>query len=401
MTPSISKRLLLVAMACLLLCAGVAQGKNKKPTLAQKRGKMENLFVYVGTYTNKSSKGIYLFELDMTSGALKPRGLVAEVSSPSFLAIHPNRRYMYSVNEGGSFQGKPTGSVSAFSIDPKTGHLKMLNQESSRGSGPCHLVVDNLGKNVLLANYSSGSVASLPIQADGTVGEATGFGQHKGSSVNAQRQEGPHAHSIQLSPDNRFAFSPDLGLDKVMIYQFDAKKGTLTPNDPPAGVVAPGAGPRHFAFHPTGRYAYVINELNSSITAFNYDSERGALTELQTISTLPPEGFQGDNWPSEILVHPSGKFLYGSNRGFHSIAIYEIDTDTGKLRFVGCQPTVGEWPRNFNIDPSGTFLLSANEHSDSIVVFRIDPQTGKLTQVGQPVAVANPACVKFFLPYIP
>jgi 6-phosphogluconolactonase len=254
--------------------------------------------------------------------------------------------------------------------------------------------VDKEGKNVLVANYGGGSVAALPIQADGRLREASSFIQHKGSSVNPKRQEGPHAHSINLDTANRFACAADLGLDQVLVYQFDATKGTLTPHTPPFAAVAPGAGPRHFAFHPSGRYAYVINEMNSTVTAFTYDAQQGTLKELHTLSTLPA-GFKGNNSTAEVQVHPSGKFLYGSNRGHDSIAIFTIDQDTGRLTAAGHELTQGRTPRNFGIDPTGSYLLAANQATDTIVVFRIDPQTGNLKATGQTVSMPTPVCVKF------
>jgi 6-phosphogluconolactonase len=253
--------------------------------------------------------------------------------------------------------------------------------------------VDHAGRNVLVANYGGGSVSVLPIGDDGRLGEATAFIQHEGSSVDPRRQTAPHAHSINVDPDNRFAFVADLGLDRVMIYRFDSQQGTLAANDPPWASVAPGAGPRHFAFQPGGRFAYVINELQSTVTAFAYDAARGALQEIQTLPTLPDD-FSGSNTTAEIQVHPSGRFLYGSNRGHDSIAVYAIDADSGRLRFVEHESTQGDLPRNFGIDPSGRFLLAANQGSDSVVVFRIDGATGALTPTGQSIEVASPVCVR-------
>jgi 6-phosphogluconolactonase len=353
--------------------------------------------VYVGTYTGAKSKGIYLFALDPHTGALTPRGLAAETVSPSFLALHPRGRFLYAANEVGSFAGKPGGAVSAFAIDAASGKLALLNQQSSGGGGPCHLVVDRAGRNVLVANYGGGSVAVLPVGKDGALGALSATMQHAGSSVNPQRQKEPHAHSINLDPANRFALAADLGLDKVLIYRFDPRKGTLQPNDPPFASLKPGAGPRHFAFHPKGRYAYVINELDSTITAFAYDKKRGVLDRLQSVSTLPT-GFAQASYTAEVQVHPSGKFLYGSNRGHDSIAVFAIDSKTGKLRPVEQEPTQGKTPRNFGIDPSGSFLLAANQNSDTIVVFRIDPQSGALAPTGQTVETPVPVCVKFLRP---
>ncbi len=352
--------------------------------------------VYVGTYTEGKSKGIYLLELDPASGALTSRRLAAEAVNPSFLAIHPSRRFLYAVGEVDDFGGKKAGGVSAFAINPEDGTLTRLNGQSSRGTGPCHLSVDRQGENVLVANYGGGSVAVLPIGADGRLAEASTFIQHSGPVALAERQGGPHAHSINLDAANRFAVAADLGLDKVFVYRFDPAKGTLTPNDPPAGQVKPGSGPRHFAFHPDSRHAYACEEITCEATAFDYDPQAGTLKVNQTLSTLP-EGVQVTPRDStaEVQVHPSGKFLYVSNRGPDSIAIFAIDPQSGRLRAIGHQPTGGKTPRNFGIDPTGTFLLAANQDSDTIVVFRIDPETGLLKPTGHSADVPKPVCVKF------
>jgi 6-phosphogluconolactonase len=351
---------------------------------------MERVRVYVGTYTGRGSKGIYAFEFNLQTGEASQPRLVAETPNPSFLAIHPSLRFLYAVNE--IWGGSKEGTVSAFAIQPD-GSLQFLNQQSSKGVGPCHLTVDKTGKFVLVANYGSGSVAVLPILPDGRLGEATCAIQHEGKSVNPQRQEGPHAHSINLDPANKFAIVADLGIDKLLVYQFDATKGTLKPNDPPFVATAPGAGPRHVAFHPNGKFVYAINELNSTVTAYRYDAAKGALSEIQTVSTLP-EGFTGTNTTAEVQVHPSGRFLYGSNRGHDSIAIFAIDGE-GKLTPIGHQPTQGKTPRNFGIDPTGTYLLAANQDSDNLVVFRINSQTGKLELTGLTLEIPTPVCVKF------
>lgn len=379
----------------LLLLGAVALFAGRNFTMASSEStRTEKFWVYVGTYTGGESKGIYRYQLNLTSGSLAPKGLAAELIHPSFLAIHPNRRFLYSVNEVGNFRGLKSGAVSAFALDATTGELTFLNEQLTRGAGPCHLVVDHAGKNVLVANYGGGSTTVLPIQPDGRLKETSAFIQHHGSSVNPQRQEGPHAHSVNVDPANRFAFVADLGLDKLLVYRFDAEAGTLAPHDPPAASVAPGAGPRHFAFHPGGRFAYVINELASTVTAFRYDAAKGVLETLQTISTLP-EGFSGSTTTAELQVHPSGKFLYGSNRGHDSIAIFAIDPESGRLTAIGHQSTLGKTPRNFGIDPTGTYLIAANQDSDTLVVFRIDTKTGRLEPVGKPVPAPRPVCVKF------
>jgi 6-phosphogluconolactonase len=373
---------------------GLVLASASQPAFSEE-DKPQKYWVYVGTYTGgpADSKGIYRFDLEATTGQLTHRSLAAETKNPSFLAIHPNHRFLYAVGELDKFQGKSSGAISAFAIDSKTSDLTLLNQQSSGGAGPCHLIVDKEGKNVLAANYSGGSVCVLPIGADGKLGTATAFQQHRGSSINKSRQEGPHAHSINLDPANRFAFVADLGLDKIMVYKYDSDKGTLTPNDSPATEIAPGSGPRHFAFHPNGRHAYVINELASTITAMEYDSERGILNPTQTISTIP-KGYDGDTTTAEVQVHPSGKFLYGSNRGHNSISVFTIAANSGRLTAAGHQSQKIKIPRNFGIDPTGKFLLVANQDSNSIVVFHIDPKTGELTATGSKVEVPAPVCVK-------
>lgn len=351
-------------------------------------------FVYVGSYTGEKSKGIYVCRLDAPAGRLGSLELAAEVANPSFLAVHPNHRFVYAVSEVSQYEGQKTGYVSAFEIDRKTGKLTPLNRISSRGSGPCHLVVDKTGRNVLVANYGSGSVAVLPIKQDGLLGDASAFVQHSGSSVNPKRQQGPHAHCVSLSPDNRFACVVDLGLDEVLVYRFDPQKGSLTPNDPPFAKVNPGAGPRHFTFHPGGKFAYVINEIQSTITVFAYDAHRGALRELQTVTTLPA-GFAGQNSTAEIQAASSGKFLYGSNRGHDSIAVFSVDSGKGTLTPVEQVPTQGKVPRNFNIDPTGSYLFAANQNSNNVVIFRVDGKTGRLIPTGQVFEVGSPVCVDF------
>lgn len=350
--------------------------------------------VYFGTYTSAKSKGIYRSTLDLRSGALTAPTLVAETPSPSFLALHQNGRFLYAVNEVGQFEGRRTGAVSAFAID-RDGALRLLNQASSLADGPCHLVVDPTGRNVLVANYGGGSTTVIPLGTDGSLGAPGSSIQHRGSSVNPQRQKEPHAHGVYLDPANRFAYVPDLGIDRVMIYRFDPRAHSLTPSGtPPYASLKPGAGPRHMAFHPNGRFAYVINELDSTITAFGYDAKSGRLAETQTVPTLPAD-FKGESTTAEIAVHPSGKFLYGSNRGHDSIAVFAVDPATGQLTFVQHEPTQGKTPRNFALDPTGAFLLAANQNSDNVVVFRVDAQTGKLTPTAQRIEVGAPVCVTF------
>lgn len=364
---------------------------------AEGQGEAERTTVFVGTYTGSGSRGIYRFDFDPATGAVSKAKLAAETTSPSFLAIHPTRRFLYAVGEVDSFKGKKGGGVSAFAIDGKTGDLTPLNAQSSGGAGPCHLVVDKAGKNVLAANYGGGSAVVLPIAQDGTLQAHTSFAQHVGSSVNPARQKEPHAHSVNLDPANRFAVVADLGLDKMLVYKFDPASGTITPNDPPAAALAPGAGPRHFAFHPSGKYAYTINELNSTATVWSYDADQGVLTEIQTVATLPDD-FKGTNYPADVHVHPSGKFVYGSNRGHDSIVGYSVDAASGKLTVVGHQGKGIKNPRHFGIDPSGKFVLVANQDNDGILVFRIDSTSGALSPTGHSVQVSKPVCVQFWTP---
>lgn len=378
-----SALLALLVVTCGLATAGRAVG-----------GTAEKYWVYVGTYSGGSSKGIYCLEFDSTHGTLGTPQLAGAAVNPSFLAIHPNQKFLYAVGEIGEFKGKRAGGISAFAINAQSGDLTLLNQESSVGTGPCHLVVDRSGKCVLAANYGGGSTCVLPIRADGSVGPASAFVQHRGSSANKQRQAAPHAHSVNVDPGNRFAFVADLGLDQVLVYRLDSAKGTLTANDPPFATLAPGAGPRHFCFHPSGRFAYVINELHSTVTAFTYDADKGTLQAIQTISSIPHE-FDGKSFTAEVVAHPNGKFLYGSNRGHNSIAVFTIDQETGKLTFVETQGKGVKVPRNFNVDPTGKYMLVANQDGDDIVVFRVDQETGKLGTTGQRVAVPKPVCVKF------
>ncbi|KAF0245716.1 MAG: 3-carboxymuconate [Planctomycetota bacterium] len=375
-----------------LACVSIAALAALAPARAEEPVHAGKVAVYVGTFTGPGSEGIYRFELDLSTGAASAPVVAAKVTNPSFLAIHPNGKFLYSVGEIGG-KGKKSGAVTAFAIGAE-GNLTQLNEQSSEGAGPCHLVVDKAGKNVLVANYGGGSIACLPIQPDGSLAPASSAIKHAGSSVDTGRQSAPHAHSINLDAGNRFAFAADLGLDKVLIYKFDAAKGLLTPNDPPAGVVAPGSGPRHFAFHPSGKFAYVINEMAMTITAFAYDAAKGSLAEIHSITTLPVEKERGHS-TAEIVCSPDGKFVYGSNRGHDTIAIFAADAATGKLTAVGHEPTQGKTPRNFAIDPNGALLLAANQGSGTILIFKRDAATGKLTATGNVVQVGSPVCVRF------
>jgi 6-phosphogluconolactonase len=367
-----------------------AQKPHKKPA------RQGQYLAYVGTYTTKTdSKGIYAYRFDAASGELSAIGLAAESADPSFLAVHPDGRHLYAVNELSEFGGQKSGAVSAFVIDRHTGLLTLLNQVATRGAGPCYISLDQTGKFVLVANYDGGSIASFPIREDGSLGPPASFIQHAGSSVNKQRQEAPHAHWVGTSPDSRFALAADLGLDEVVIYRFDVTEGTLSPNDPPFVTVNPGAGPRHFAFHPNGKFGYVLNEMDATVTAFSFHSKNGSLSVLQTINTLPKD-YSGPKEAAELVVHPSGRFLYASNRaGSDTITAFSIDPARGTLKLAGKTSTQGKTPRNFAIDPTGKFLMAANQESNNIVVFKIDTATGGLTPTGQTVEVPSPVCITF------
>lgn len=339
---------------------------------------------FIGTYTGPESRGIYSFRFDSASGKLTGPTLAGESSNPSFLAVHPNRRYLYAANEN------QNGLISAFAID--SGGLRLTNTVPSRGAGPCHIALDRTGRWLFAANYGSGSVAVFPIRGDGGLGEASAFIQHAGSSVDPQRQEGPHAHMVVPSPDNRFLLVADLGLDEVLVYGFDAANGTLMRTS--TAKLPSGSGPRHLAFSPNGRFVFVLNELTAALDPFRWDAKRGLLDPLVSTSTLPV-GYTGPKSGAEIAVHPSGKFLYASNRGDSSIAIFRIGG--GKLTPIGHVLTGGKTPRSFAIDPSGKFLLAANQDSNSISVFRIDAGNGLLKPAGEPVSVPTPVSIVFVL----
>ena len=351
---------------------------------------------YVGTYTEEGSKskGIYSYRFDADTGQITPLGLAAETTNPSFVALHPNGRFLYAVNEVQNYKGPNSGGVSAFSIDRSTGKLTFLNEVPSRGADPCYITLDRTGKYVLVANYTGGSIAVFPVLGDGKLGEASAFVQHTGHGPNPERQEKAHAHSIDLSPDNRFAMVDDLGLDELLVYKFDSSAGSLTPNNPPYARLDPGAGPRHFALSPSGKFAYVLAEMHSTVTVFSNDEKTGTLHPLQTISALPKD-FTGQNDDAEIEMDPSGKFLYASNRGSDTITEFAVDPAKGTLTPVAYTPTQGKIPRSFEIDPTGKFLFAANQKSDNIVVFRIDPKTGRLTPTGKILEVGSPVCVRF------
>jgi 6-phosphogluconolactonase len=381
-------RSFLVALLLLFSFANVCAAASPK--------KQTQYFVYIGTYTQEgsTSKGIYAYRFDSHIQQLSAIGLAATTINPSFLAVAPNQRFLYAVNEVSNYQGQKSGAVSAFVIDHATGKLTLLNQVASRGTDPCYITVDKTGKYVLVANYSSGSIAVFPIRVDGGLGEASSFVQHSGHGMNPQRQEGPHAHSIDMSPDNRFAIVDDLGLDETIAYPFDSSNGSLSASGAMIAKAAPGAGPRHFAFDPSGKFAYVIDEMGSTVSAYSFDATTGALNSLQTISSIP-KTFSKLDESAEIQVAPSGKFLYASNRGHDSIAVFAINSGTGMLTLVEYVPTKGSSPRSFEIAPGRSLLFAANEKSDNIVLFRVNSHSGRLTPSGQVLNISQPVCVKF------
>jgi len=362
--------------------------------------------VFVGTYTTKTeSKGIYGFEVDADTGKLTPKGVAAETLDPSWVAVHPSGKFLYAANEAGK-----GSAVSAFAVDAKSAKLTLLNQIPSLGEDPCYLSFDKTGKYLLVANYTSGTIVVFPILADGRLGEHTALLKNSGATgPNKERQEGPHAHWIETSAHNRFVYVADLGLDRVLIYKFDATKGALTageaqpskaspdtgaPLDPFSATLSPGAGPRHVAFAPDGRFMYALGEIQSTVTVFANHAQT-TYRSVQQISTLP-KAFTGRNDAAEIAVHPNGKFLYASNRGEDTIAMFAIDSQKGTLTHVANVPTQGKEPRHFAIDPTGHFLLAENQNSDTIVEFRIDTTSGKLTPTGEVVHVPSPVCLAFY-----
>jgi 6-phosphogluconolactonase len=352
--------------------------------------------VYVGTYTSGDSQGIYQFHFDTRTGKAGPVSLAAKTPEPSFLAIHPDGKHLLAVNETSEWDGlKNSGGISAFEIDSKSGNLTLLNQQPTRGAHPCHLVIDGLGKTVLVANYTGGSVIGYSILDDGCLGPESSFVQHKGSGLLKPRQASPHAHSINFDPSGQFAVAADLGMDQVLVYKYDSAKGTLLANKPTGIKLKAGAGPRHFSFHPDGRFGYVINEITLTVTAFTWDQKTGTFQEIQTISTLPPGEKPGKGMSTaELRVGMRGRFLFGSNRGHDTIVSYRIDRKTGRLTHVGNFSTGGKTPRNFGLDPSGRFLLAENQKSGTIHVLKIDRKTGRLEETGSVIQVPAPVCIR-------
>lgn len=365
-----------------------------------------NKIVFAGTYTEDivfgtgqvlhgTGKGIHAYNFDVDTGALSELFVNEDIRNPSYLCFDPKREFLYCVNEYKEFNGQPTGALSAFKIDGDSGRLMFLNQQPSHGTDPCHLITDKTGKYIFVANFASGSVSMFPINDDGSLGDACCVVQQEGTSIHPVRQQGPHAHAVEISNDNRFAFVPELGGDQLIIYKIDLENGKIIPNEKQTAIdMVPGAGPRQLVMHPNSKYAYLINELNSTMTAYKYDAADGMFEEINTLSTLP-EGFDRTKSScAEVQISPDGKYLYGSNRGHNSVAIYRIGDD-GSITMVGHEGTGGEIPRNFEIDPSGAFVAAANQDTGNIVMFRRDPATGEMTPTGSVVEVGTPICVRF------
>ncbi|HEY5746057.1 MAG TPA: lactonase family protein [Chryseolinea sp.] len=351
--------------------------------------------MYVGTYSVRGSQGIYAFTFDRVKRTFKPLQTVPSLESPNFLAIHPNHKFLYSVNSGkADVNDSEKGSVSAYGIDPKTGRLSGLNNRSSYGDGPCHITVDKTGQFVFISNYSQGNLIVLPLFDDGLLGTPSDAKRYTGNSVTPKRQEGPHVHSTMISPDNKFLYVADLGTDKIYVYDFDATNGTLQPATTPEVNVTPGAGPRHMTLHPNGKFAYVAEELTSSVGVYAVDKASGAWTVVEDTVRSLPVTFKEQNTSADIHIDPKGKFLYMSNRGLNALSIFSISPTTGKLTFIGTQDVGGKTPRNFMMDPKGEFIFVANMDSDNIITYRINPKTGKLAVVGKPLKVPSPVCLK-------
>jgi 6-phosphogluconolactonase len=381
---------LAVSMAGLV---GLARGSEGRA--AREEEQMDGDLLYVGTYTEGGrTDGIHLIRMDRRSGKLRRVATVDAGANPSFLAVHPNGRVLYAVNELEKYNGNASGAVSAFTIARDTGALTRRDQQPSEGGAPCYVSVDRSGRVVLVANYVGGSVAILPVQADGSLAPATQVVQHTGSGPNAERQTAAHAHCIVADPSNRFVLAADLGADRVFVYALDVESQSLRHVEGGDAVMRSGAGPRHIAFHPTLPVVFVANELDSTVATLRFDSVRGTLSPLSTHSTLPSR-WTGTNYPADIHVAPSGRTLYVSNRGHNSIAVFSVAESTGALALEQVVPTDGDWPRNFSLDPSGRWLLVANQRSGSIVVFARDQKSGRLTPTHERIAVPSPVCLRF------
>ncbi len=360
----------------------------------------QEMWVFFGTHKDQPGHGFSVARFDTRTGSLTTPQFLVQAANPGFFVMDPDGKHIYVANEVDTYHGQPTGFVSAYAVDPATAQMTLLNEQPSAGAGTAYLSLDRTNHYLLVANYGGGTIAAFALNPDGSIGKQTAFFQHKGSSVNPNRQTSAHPHSIRTDPTNRFALDPDLGLDKIFIYRFNATDGSLTPNDPPFAALTPGFGPRHLDFDPAGRFVYVMNEMAGKVAVFAWDSSRGVLTDVQTISSLP-DGFTGTNTSAEIRVHPSGRFLYCTNRGDdNSIAAFAVDSATGRLTFIELVSTQGTTPRNFDFDPTGHWLIVSNMDSDNVLVFKIDQATGKLTPNGAPVSAPNPFAVRF-LPIAP
>ncbi|MEO7189500.1 MAG: lactonase family protein [Vicinamibacterales bacterium] len=386
MTVWTNRSLAMVVLAAAVVFAVAARGPLG--AASQVTGRL----MFVGTYTGPASKGIYAFRFAENSGALTPLGLVAETPSPSFVIGSADGRLLFAVNEVSNYRGEPAGSVSSFSVDRATGKLTLINTESTHGADPCHLALDRTGRFLAVANYSGGNFAIFPVAVDGRLGPASQVLTRNGSGANRARQDAPHAHAVVFDAANRFLVAADLGTDRLVTYAFDEKTGTATPSSETA--LPPGSGPRHFAFHPTRPEGFSINELASTIATFGWEAPQGRLTLRGTPVRTLPQDFKGDNSTAEIAVHPNGRFLYGSNRGHDSIAVFSISA-TGTLALVEHEPTRGETPRNFAIDPTGRWLIAANQKTNTLAVFAIDQQQGRLSPVGDLVSVGAPVSILF------
>lgn len=385
MTNLLRRLLLVVCLAPAAMAVLSTKGEEVKPASGALR-------VYFGTYSGGPGKGIYMAQFDPATGRLFDVEHAGDAVKPSFVALHPNGKFLYAVSEVDEMDGKKHGGIIAYSIDGATGKLTELNHQPSEGTAPCHVSVHPSGESLYLANYSAGTVAGFPIQADGSLGPATSRIQHEGSGPNKDRQSEPHAHSINLSPDGRFAYACDLGTDQVLIYEVEPKTGKLTPHDQVA--LPPGSGPRHLSLHPNGKLAFVINELANTLTTLTVDAEAGAMKIVSSVTTLPKD-FTGRSSTAEVVVHPNGKFVYGSNRGHDSIAVFSCDPSTGELTPRGFAKDSIKEPRNFRIDPTGKFLLIGNQNADSVVVYAIDQATGDLTLTDAKIELPTPVCVRF------
>ena len=383
--PLIGRRL----PAVMLAVAGLAGCARSVPTASSR-----DYLVYIGTNISSPQENtIYLYHLSPRTGELLPLGAMKGGAQPTYLAMDAAHRHLYAVSETQTYLGAPGGGVSALAVDPRTAMLTMLNQQPSTGASPCYISLDRTGKNALVANYVGGNLAVLPVLPDGQLGQPSATDQHQPPTGPHKNQDKPHAHSFLPSPDNRYVFSADLGTDKVYGYQLDVASGKLTPQPTPAFVAKPGAGPRHLTFHPNGRWAYLENELNSTVTALAYDAKAGTFQEIDTQTTLPA-GFSGNNSGADVHVSPDGRFVYTSNRGDNSLAVFQIAPADGRLTLVQHVSTQGKTPRNFALDPSGRVLLVANQNSDNVFTYTVDKQTGKLTPTGKSVSVPSPMFVE-------